>query len=99
MEQPKIKIEVGTKASGTYWTDWTPFEVVKVSESGKTVTIREMEAKLISGSDYDGTAEYEYSSNENYPTKTVRFTKRGWRTPCNMRISFGHARAYRDPHF
>jgi hypothetical protein len=93
------KIEVGTLATGSYWSDCYPFEVIKVSPSGKTITIRCLDTKLISGSDFDGTAEYEYMSNEHAATYTVRLIKRGYRTPCNMRIAFGHARAYRDPHF
>jgi hypothetical protein len=93
-------ITVGTLASGTYWSDSTPFEVVKVSPSGKTITIREMDWKVISGQEYNGSAEYEYTSNEKAPTKTVRFSKhKGWKTPCGMRIWFGNARRYYDPHF
>ena len=93
------KIEVGTLATGSYWSDCYPFEVIKVTPSGKTITIRRMDSKVISGSSHDGSAEYEYTSNPNERTYTVRMTKQGYRTPCNMRIHFGFAREYRDPHF
>lgn len=102
MEQLKHEhgIYVGMQASGTYWTDRTPFEVVAVSPSGKTITIREMDWKIVSGQEYNGSAEYEYISNENNPVMTVRFSKhKGWKTPDGMRISFGAARRYFDPHF
>lgn len=100
MEKVSPKIEVGTLATGSYWSDCYPFEVIKVSPSGKTITIRAMDAKVVSGTTYDGTAEYEYSSNPQGKTYTVRNRKYGgWRTPCNMRINFGYAREYRDPSF
>jgi hypothetical protein len=93
-------IHVGMGASGSYFSDMTPFEVIKVTPSGKTVTIREMDWKIIKGTDFDGTAEYEYTSNPNGRTYTVRKQKSGaWKTPCGMRIGFGNARRYYDPHF
>lgn len=93
------KIEVGTLATGSYWSDCYPFEVIKLSPSGKTIYIRRMDSKVVSGSTHDGTAEYEYTSDPNGQLYTVRMTKKGYRTPCNMRIAFGHAREYRDPSF
>ena len=90
------KIEVGMGASGTYWTDWTPFEVVRVV-SDKTVDIREMDVKITGGDWID--PEYEVISNEKNPVKRVRKTKRGWRTADGMRICFGTASYYRDPSF
>lgn len=92
------KISVGMGASGTYWTDHTPFEVVKVV-SDKTVDIRELDYELISGSEFDGSAEYKYYINENKPITRVRRCKRGWRTADGMRICFGYARRYYDPSF
>jgi hypothetical protein len=99
MTKTTTKIEVGTLASGSYWSDVNPFEVIKVSPSGKTITMREMDWKVVSGTTFDGSAEYEYSSNPNGSIYTVRMTKRGYRTPCNMRVAFGYARKYLDPHF
>lgn len=93
-------IVVGTKASGTYWSDFTPFEVIKVSDSGKTITIREMNWRIVSGQEYNGTAEYEYESNPHGSIYSVRFSKnKGWKTPDGMRIMFGNARRYYDPSF
>lgn len=93
-------ITVGMGASGTYYSDWTPYEVIKVSPSGKTVTLREMDWKITSGSEYNGSAEYEYASNPNNPTVTARPRKHGgWRTPEGKTIVFGTARRYYDPSF
>ena len=90
------KIEVGMGASGTYWTDMTPFEVVRVV-SDKTVDIRELDVKITGGDWID--PEYELIPNEANPVVRVRHTKHGWQTASGMKIFFGHARYYRDPHF
>ena len=90
------KITVGMGASGTYWTDLTPFEVVRVV-SDKTVDIRELKVKITGGDWLD--PEYELLPNENNPVIRVRKTKTGWKTASGMKIYFGHARYYRDPSF
>lgn len=90
------KIEVGLGASGTYWTDQTPFEVVRVV-SDKTVDIRKLDVKITGGDWLD--PEYELYSNERYPVKRVRKTKTGWKTADGMKIRFGYASYYRDPSF
>ena len=90
------KIEVGIGASGTYWTDWTPFEVVRVV-SDKTVDIRELDVQITGGDYLD--PEYTLHSNEKNPTVRVRKTKTGWKTSSGMLICFGYARYYRDPSF
>lgn len=88
-------IEVGMGASGTYWTDVTPFEVVRVV-SDKTIEIRELEVKIVGGDWLD--PEYELYKTDR-PAVKVRRCKTGWRTSDGMRIRFGHARYYRDPSF
>lgn len=90
------KITVGMGASGTYWTDMTPFEVVRVV-SDKTVDIRELKVKITGGDWLD--PEYELLPDPKMPIKRVRKTKTGWKTADGMRIYFGHARYYRDPSF
>ena len=92
-------ITVGTHATGWYYSDSMPFEVIKVSPSGKTITIRRMHATNAEGYDYFSNQVYDYSSNEDGATYTVRYTKNGWKTPCNMSVRFGYARKYEDPHF
>lgn len=96
MEKKALKIEVGMGASGTYWTDLTPFEVVRVV-SDKTVDIRELDVKITGGDWLD--PEYELHPNSSHPVKRVRKGKYGWKTADGMKIYFGHARYYRDPSF
>lgn len=91
-----MQISVGMGASGTYWTDLTPFEVVRVV-SDKTVDIRKMDVEITGGDWLD--PEYTLHSNEKNPVTRVRRTKTGWKTADGMRIRFGEARYYRDPSF
>jgi hypothetical protein len=90
------KIEVGMGASGTYWTDRDPYEVIRVV-SDQTVDIRPLDVKITGGDYLD--PEYTLHSNENYPLERVRRTKTGWKTKTGKRIFFGYARYYRDPSF
>ena len=89
-------IEVGMGASGTYWTDYTPFEVVRVI-SDKTIEIRELDVKIVGGDWLD--PEYKLYSNDEHPIKRVRRGKYGWKTSDGMKIGIGYARYYRDPSF
>ena len=91
-----MKIEVGMGATGKYWTDLYPFEVIRVV-SDKTVDVREMRVK-ITGGDYIDPV-YELIPDKEQPVKRVRKTKQGWKTSDGMRIYFGNARYYRDPSF
>lgn len=88
-------IEVGMGACGTYWTDYTPFEVVRIV-SEKTVEIRELEVEIVGGDWLD--PEYVLYKTDR-PVERVRKCKNGWRTSNGMRIYFGNARYYRDPSF
>ena len=105
VEKKKTVIEhnivVGTLATGWHWTDKHPFEVIKVSPSGKTITVREMDATpdKANGYDYFGNQVYIYESNEKARITTVRFTKYGWKAANGMKFAFGYARKYQDPHF
>lgn len=92
-------IEVNTLATGCYFTDTYPFQVIRVTPSGKTVEIQEMTATAKEGYDYFTNQVYDYIPNSDGRTYTVRKTKRGWRTPCGMKVSFGNARKYEDPHY
>lgn len=90
------KIEVGMGASGTYWTDITPYEVVRVI-SDKTIEIRELDVKITGGDWID--PEYELISNENNRVERARKGKMGWKLADGKKIYVGHARYYRDPSF
>lgn len=71
------------------WTDMEPFEIVSISPSGKTATIRPMDAKLIQpatclgvggfSAHFDNWSQkWEITSNPEYPTRKIRLTKKGW---------------------
>ena len=62
VEIPRVKgqaIEIGMGASGTYYSDLTPYEVVRVI-SDKTIEIRELDIE-ITGGDWIVSYEEEYS--------------------------------------
>ena len=90
------KIEVGMGASGTYWTDITPYEVVRVV-SAKTIEIRELDVKIIGGDYLD--PEYKLISNDENQIERARLGKMGWKLADGKKIYIGHARYYYDPSF
>lgn len=90
------KIEVGMGASGTYWTDMTPYEVVRVV-SDKTIEIRELDVEITGGDWLD--PEYKLISNDERPIERARLGKMGWKLRDGKKIYVGHARYYRDPSF
>lgn len=96
MAENKKKIEVGMGATGSYWTDCYPFEVVRVV-SDKTVDVRELDVKIVGGDWLDPV--YELHQNQQNPVKRVRKTKYGWKMADGMKVFFGGARYYRDPSF
>lgn len=93
----KMVIEVGTKATGSYYSDCYPFEVINLTPSGKTVTIRELIATPTKNYDYFSNQEHTFKPNPKGRTYKVRKGKHGWKTPCGMKISFGEAIEYRNP--
>ena len=97
MEQTKI--EIGTRATGRYASDCYPYEVVGMTQSGKTISIRRLDSTPTENYDYYSNQEHTFSSNENNPILKVRKGKLGWKTPDGLKVSFGGAREYRDPHF
>lgn len=90
------KIEVGMGASGTYWSDMTPYEVVRVI-SDKTIELRELEVEITGGDWLD--PEYKLISNDERPVERARLGKMGWKLRDGKKIYVGYARYYRDPSF
>lgn len=85
------KVKVGMYCNESGYSDVRPYEVVGVNESGKTITIREMDSKLVDSwkpemveggfaghctNNHD--QNYEYSSIENGYTMKVRLSTKGW---------------------
>lgn len=89
-------IEVGMGASGTYWTDISPYEVVHII-SNKTIEIRELDVEIIGGDYLD--PEYKLISNDKNPIERARLGKMGWKLADGKKIYIGHARYYYDPSF
>lgn len=99
MNEQKI-IEIGTHATGSYVSDCYPFEVIDITPSGKTITIRELTAIPTENYDYFSNQEHTFESNPNGRTHKVRFSKnKGWKTSGGMKVSFGKAFQYQDPHY
>ena len=61
------------------YSDIIPFEVIKIAPSGKTITVREMDAKAVNHPDLISiggfAATWEITSNENHPSIKVRLHK------------------------
>jgi len=85
------KVKVGMFINHFGYSDVTPYEIVGVNKSGKTIKVREMDAKLVDGwkpeileGGFSGhcannrTQEYTYKSNKNNPTFILRKSKIGF---------------------
>lgn len=93
-------IYVGMGATGCHYSDLYPYEVTRISKSGKVVYIRVMDAKRVGKNHNIGDQqEYTYTSRTDMEEETVRKTKKGWRTPGGMSVAFGFMRKYEDPSF
>lgn len=80
--------EVGMGATVLMWTDRHAATITEVSSKGTLpdgtprwiVGVREDRAIVISGSEYDGSAEYRYEPNPEAPVRYWRFDgDKGWR--------------------
>lgn len=104
MNQP----HVGMGVSFLYGTDTNPgtiFEVQKFKTGPRTgqirrIGVREDNWTVVSGSEHDGSAQYEYESDENAPLVWFSKNKDGrWVSPKGQKLSVGTRRRYRDPSF
>ena len=102
--------EVGTPATVCMWSDRSPVTVVEVArfKTGqragqvKGVRVRPVEAKCVSGSAHDGSAQYEYIEHPEWPaTAWYMVDKRGRyvRKGGGDSLSLGKHDRYYDPHF
>lgn len=103
-------IYVGMGVTDYLWSDRHTYEVTKVFDQNH-ICIRRMEAKVVKGSCFDGSAEYEYSSNHKNKEIEIKKFKDGWyelTTKENGRrvkygsgyhLSFGVLDEYYDPCF
>lgn len=97
---------VGQPATILRWTDRDAATVVAVSASGKSVTIRQDDAKLISGSTGHESQQYEYTiraygvTDEVYTLrKNGSWVRKGSSLNGGGRVALGNRNSYRDPCF
>lgn len=92
---------VGMPASICSLSDRHPATVIAVNKSGKKLTVRKCEWKVISGSEHDGSAQYEYSEDPEGAEYVFSLRKDGrWvEEKGSNRLSLGHRSRYYDPHF
>ena len=90
------ELKVGMGCSGTFYTDLTPFEIVRVI-SDKTIEVRKLDVEITKPDLED--PEYKLYINEENPIVRVRKCKNGWKMANGMRIGIGNAIYYRDPTF
>jgi hypothetical protein len=90
-------IKVGDAVTLSPHSDCHPATVIRVV-SPKTVHVQMDSWKITSGSEHDGSAEYEYSRDPQGSVVILRKTKKGWRG-SGYRAYFGERRRYWDPCF
>ncbi len=97
------EVHVGMAGSISCWTDVHPVTVVAFK--GKRVAVQEDNWKVVSGSEFDGSAQYEYSPNPDAPIKWFskrkngKYVEVGGSSKGGFRLYLGHRRRYYDPHF
>lgn len=102
---------VGMGATLLAWTDRHAATVIEVCADGK-IRVQEDTAKVVKGSTYDGSAEYEYSANPAGHVTTFRPTKSGgweavhfsaetkrWKKTGGNGLRIGSRDEHRDPSF
>lgn len=98
---------VGMPATVSFGSDSYPYEVVAVTASGHTITLREMSSQVVKGSAHDGSAEWECVPNPagRIREATLRRTRhgtyyqlKGHTVRGGGRVHLGRARRYHDPH-
>lgn len=100
------KPEVGMGVTELCWSDRHAYEVVAVKDD-KHITIRRLMAKRIDSNGFSESQEYEYSSNEEWPTLTLykakdgRWVRRIGRNGVDRTSGWyvGKAEEYYDPTF
>jgi len=99
--------EVGGPATITHYSDRSPATVVKVvhTRTGpnagnlREIHVRDDDWKVTSGSEHDGSAQYEYIDQPDAPVTVFRRTRKGWRSSAGSGLVLGIRERYYDPHF
>jgi len=96
------RIEIGTPAAHHINGDSYPCTVIASTKNGGKITVQYDEARVVSGSTFQGNEVYEFERNPNGRTEV--FTRRtdGRYRPKGSKyasLSIGKWYASRDPHF
>lgn len=99
--ESQIPPHIGMGATIHVGTDRYACTIVDISQSGKTLTLKEDKATLTSGDIFKYPQEYRYEDNPNGRMHKVRYShQHGWRTIGTLfPVSIGIRNEYRDPHF
>lgn len=73
--QPEPFVGMGCTVLG--WTDRHAATIVRMSSDKKEFTVRRDHAKVIAGSQHDGSAQYEYSANPDGRETTFKLDRAG----------------------
>jgi YHS domain-containing protein len=98
----EVKIYVGMPCTYGVGSDSYPAHVSRISDSGKTVWIKDADwkADVEGGHDYFGSQKYIITPSDNKEEVAVRKNKYGqWKRHKYGSVYFGVARYYQDPHF
>lgn len=90
-----------------HWTDRKPGTIAEVlyfktgAKAGevRAIVVQADDYRVISGSTYDGSAQYEITPNANAPKQTFRLTDTGWKSPTGNRLAIGMREVWTDPSF
>ncbi len=98
METPKNIPTIGDGATRIVGSDRHACTVVYVSDSGKTVIVRDDHAERTDNNGMSESQSYIYSPDFAGERTTFRYTKRGW-TARGQRLSIGERDEYYDYSF
>lgn len=98
--------KVGDGATLLSYSDRNPATIIEVIlfKSGpnvgkpRLVRVQGDQWKVVSGSEADGSATYEFSRDENGPISEFRWTGKSWKGRSG-KVAFGFRERYYDPHF
>ncbi len=107
---PSKEIEVGMPATVCMWSDRSPVEIAEVvrfksgAKKGEVrgVRVRAMKYEIVSGTEFDGSAQYRYESDPEAPAGRLYLRNRRGQFEApggGAKLAIGRAERYYDPHF
>jgi|CXWL01.1.fsa_nt_gi hypothetical protein len=95
-----MDIQIGTRATKQVGSDRYPYEVIGMTASKKTLTLRELKPVHVSGNFRSGDAVYTFAQDPSGPIITARLSAKhkAFRTDSCF-VYIGEANYYQDPNF